>query len=84
MFSISHHTLQIVHTKGSHWIVAITNELCTKVFAYDTLYSDVTHDTKRPFTKMFGMLQVEVVHGLQKHTGELPHQNRLGRLCISP
>ena len=84
MFSISHPTLQIVHTKDSHWIVATTNELCTKVFVYDTLYSDVTHDTKRLITEMFGMSQVEVAHGLQKHTAKLPRQNRLGRFCIFP
>ena len=69
MFSTGHPTLQIVHTRGSHWIVATTNELCTKVFVYDTLYSDVTHDTKRLITEMFGMSQIEVVHGLQKQKG---------------
>ena len=52
-----------------HWIAATTNESCTSVFVYDTLYTDFTHDIKQPITEMFGMLQVELVHGLQKQKG---------------
>ena len=33
------------------------------------MYTDVTHDTKQLITEMFGMSQVEVVHGIQKQKG---------------
>lgn len=68
-FSADHPALQIVHTRGSHWIVATTVGSSSKIFVYDTLYSDVTLDTKQLITKMFGIPQVEVVHDIQKQKG---------------
>ena len=46
-FSADHPALQIVHTGDSHWIVATSDGSSSKIFVYDTFYSDVTLDTKQ-------------------------------------
>ena len=68
-FSADHPAVQIVNTRGSHWIVATSDGSSSKIFAYDTLYSDVTLDTKQLITKMLGISQVEVVCDIQKQKG---------------
>ena len=68
-FSADHPALQIVHTRGNHWIVAARDGSSSKIFVYDTLFSDVSLDTKQLITKMFGILQVEVFRDIQKQKG---------------
>ena len=68
-FSADHPAVQIVHTRGNHWIVATSDGSSSKIFVYDTLYSDVTLDTKQLITKMFGISQIEVVCDIQEQKG---------------
>ena len=68
-FSADHPALQIVHTRGNHWIVAACDGSSSKIFVYDTLFRDLSLDTKQLITKMFGVLQVEVVRDIQKQKG---------------
>ena len=52
---ISGGALQIVHTRGNHWIVASTIECKNEVLIFDSLYLDVDERTKELITEMLGM-----------------------------
>ena len=54
---ISGGVLQIVHTRGNHWIVASTIECKNEILIFDSLYLDVDEHnyTKELITEMLGM-----------------------------
>ena len=46
--------LQIIHTRGNHWIVASTIGFTTNVMVFDTLYSDMDKPTRELLRQLFG------------------------------
>uniref|UniRef100_A0A1X7TYG5 Ubiquitin-like protease family profile domain-containing protein n=1 Tax=Amphimedon queenslandica TaxID=400682 RepID=A0A1X7TYG5_AMPQE len=46
--------IQMIHTRGNHWIVVSTIESTTKISVYDTLYLDLEKDTRELILYMFG------------------------------
>ena len=52
--------LQIIHTRGSHWIVATTIGCTDEVLVFDTLYSTVDKLTKELILNTFGVRQLRM------------------------
>ena len=52
--------LQIVHTRGSHWIVATTIGYTDEVVVFDTLYSTVDKHTEELILRIFGVQQLRM------------------------
>ena len=59
----AHPFLQIIHSKGNHWIVASTTASLPTVQVLDSLYSSVDDMTTRLLTNLFGV-NVTVEMGL--------------------
>ena len=47
--------LQIIHTRGNHWIIVSTIECKNEVLIFDSLYLDVDERTKELITEILGM-----------------------------
>ena len=52
--------LHIIHTRGSHWIVATTIGCTDEVLVFDTLYSTVDKLTKELILNTFGVRQLRM------------------------
>ena len=57
-------TLQILHCRGCHWIVASTINTHPKVAVYDSLYSTIDEATEKTLKQIFGAkVKIEVADG---------------------
>lgn len=63
--------IQIVHTRGNHWIVATTDGITNKIFVYDSLYSSIDICTEELIAENFGMAHIEVVLDAPKQKGPM-------------
>ena len=52
--------LQIIHTRGNHWIIATTIGCTDEVLVFDTLYSNVDKLTNELIMKMFGVQKLRM------------------------
>uniref|UniRef100_A0A1X7VQ07 Uncharacterized protein n=1 Tax=Amphimedon queenslandica TaxID=400682 RepID=A0A1X7VQ07_AMPQE len=50
--------IQMIHTRGNHWIVASTIESTTEILVYDTFYLDLEKDTREV---MFGISTCNII-----------------------
>ena len=64
--SIVFNGLQIIHTRGSHWIVATTIGCTDEVVVFDTLYSTVDKLTEELILRIFGVKQLRMENAIKQ------------------
>lgn len=68
-FDITSDVVQILHTRGDHWIV-ISNLQCEQGTIYDTVYSDVDEDTRKLVYDIFdSKVNISMFKHVQKQKG---------------
>ena len=64
--SIVFNGLQIIHTRGNHWIVATTIGCTDEVVVFDTLYSTVDKLTEELILRIFGVKQLRMENAIKQ------------------